>query len=249
VQEATRLKSEFLANMSHELRTPLNSIIGFSELLHDGRVGEVSVKQKEYVGEVLTSARHLLLLINNVLDLSKVESGKMEFFPEPVDPSVPVREVRDTMRTLVAHKRLKIEVEIDSNLKQIVLDPGKLKQVLFNYLSNAIKFTPEQGHVTIVMRRHGVDTFMLEVKDTGIGIKPEDIPRLFVEFQQLDSSASKKYQGTGLGLALTKRIVEAQGGEVGVSKHPRRGQRFLCPPANGAEGRAEQCGFGAGGAR
>ena len=227
IHEATRLKSEFLANMSHELRTPLNSIIGFSELLHDGRVGEVSVKQKEYVGDVLASARHLLQLINDVLDLSKIESGKMEFFPEPIDPSELVREVCDIMRTLVARKRIQMGVEIDARLKEIVLDPGKLKQVLFNYLSNAIKFTPDEGHVTIAMRPDGTETFILEVIDTGIGIKAEDIPRLFVEFQQLDSSASKKYQGTGLGLALTKRIVEAQGGEVGVSSVPGVGSVFF----------------------
>jgi PAS domain S-box-containing protein len=227
IHEATRLKSEFLANMSHELRTPLNSIIGFSELLHDGRVGEVSVKQKEYVGDVLASARHLLQLINDVLDLSKIESGKMEFFPEPIDPSELVREVCDIMRTLVARKRIQMGVEIDARLKEIVLDPGKLKQVLFNYLSNAIKFTPDEGHVTIAMRPDGTETFILEVIDTGIGIKAEDIPRLFVEFQQLDSSASKKYQGTGLGLALTKRMVEAQGGEVGVSSVPGVGSVFF----------------------
>jgi protein-histidine pros-kinase len=192
VQEATRLKSEFLADMSHELRTPLNSIIGFSELLHDGRVGDVSARQKEYVGDVLTSARHLLQLINDVLDLSKVESGKMDFFPEPIDPRKLVREVRDILRALVARKRIHMEVEIDSSLKQIVLDPGKLKQVLFNYLSNAIKFTPEEGHVTIILRPDGIDAFVVEVRDTGIGIKAEDILRLFVEFQQLDASASKK---------------------------------------------------------
>jgi PAS domain S-box-containing protein len=227
VQEANRLKSEFLANMSHELRTPLNSIIGFSELLHDGRVGDVTVKQKEYVGDVLTSARHLLQLINDVLDLSKVESGKMEFFPEPIDPSKLVREVRDLLRTLVSRKRLHMAVEIDTSLSEIVIDPGKLKQLLFNYLSNAIKFTPEEGHVTIAMRPDNPDDFIVEVRDTGIGIKAEDIPRLFVEFQQLDASASKKYQGTGLGLALTKRIVEAQGGEVGVTSVPGKGSAFF----------------------
>jgi signal transduction histidine kinase len=199
-----------------------------------GRVGEVSAKQKEYVGEVLTSARHLQQLIDDVLDLSKVESGKMEFNPEPIDPKTLVREVRAIMRAQVARTRIHLGGEIDSSLEKMVLDSSKLKQVLFNYLSNAIKFTPEQGRVTIVMRPDGAETFMLEVKDTGIGIKPEDIPRLFVAFQQLDSSTSKKYQGTGLGLALTKRIVEAQGGEVGVSKHPRRRQRFLCPPAAAA---------------
>jgi PAS domain S-box-containing protein len=227
VQEANRLKSEFLANMSHELRTPLNSIIGFSEILHDGKVGPVSAKQKEYVGDVLTSAHHLLQLINDVLDLSKVESGKMEFLPESIDPKRLVGEVRDILRTLVGRKRIHLQIELDPALSEIVLDPGKLKQVLFNYLSNAIKFTPEEGYVTIVMRPEGTDHFILEVKDTGIGIKAEDIKRLFVEFQQLDASASKKYQGTGLGLALTKRIVEAQGGEVGVTSAPGEGSIFF----------------------
>jgi PAS domain S-box-containing protein len=214
VQQANRLKNEFLANMSHELRTPLNSIIGFSEILHDGKVGAINLKQKAYIGNVLTSARHLLQLINDVLDLSKVESGKMEFFPEPTDPNQLIREVCEILRTLVARKRLRFQIEVDPALVQIVLDPSKLKQILFNYLSNAIKFTPEEGQVTVVMRPDGADFLLLEVKDTGIGIKAEDVKRLFLEFQQLDGSASKKYQGTGLGLALTKRIAEAQGGTV-----------------------------------
>jgi PAS domain S-box-containing protein len=226
VQEANRLKSEFLANMSHELRTPLNAIIGFSELLHDGRAGAVNTKQKSYVGDVLTSARHLLQLINDVLDLSKVESGKMEFFPEPVDPTRLMTEVRDILRTLTARKRIRLHSEIDPALGQVVLDPAKLKQVLFNYLSNALKFTPEEGQVTLRMRAVGTEDLVVEVEDTGIGIRPEDIPRLFVEFEQLDSSASKKYQGTGLGLALTKRIVEAQGGRVGVTNTPGKGSIF-----------------------
>ncbi len=226
IQEANRLKSEFLANMSHELRTPLNAIIGFSELLHDGRAGPVSIKQKSYVGDVLSSARHLLQLINDVLDLSKVESGKMEFFPEPVDPAKVVNEVCDILRTLTARKRIALRTEIDPQLTEVMLDPAKLKQVLFNYLSNALKFTPEEGRVTIRMRLEGRDDLLLEVEDTGIGIRAEDLPRLFVEFQQLDASASKKYPGTGLGLALTKRIVEAQGGMVGVTSAPGQGSVF-----------------------
>jgi PAS domain S-box-containing protein len=226
VQEANRLKSEFLANMSHELRTPLNAIIGFSELLYDGRGGAVTVKQKNYVSDVLSSARHLLQLINDVLDLSKVESGKMEFMPEPIDPSRLVSEVCDVLRTLTAHKRITLRSEIDPGLTEMVLDQGKLKQVLFNYLSNALKFTPEEGKVTVRMLAAGPVDLRLEVEDTGIGIRPEDIPRLFVEFQQLDASASKKYPGTGLGLALTKRIVEAQGGSVGVTSVPGRGSLF-----------------------
>jgi len=226
IQEANRLKSEFLANMSHELRTPLNAIIGFSELLHDGRAGVVSTKQKAYAGDVLASARHLLQLINDVLDLAKVESGKMEFFPEPVDPAKLVGEVRDVLRTLTARRRISLHTEIDPSLKEVVLDPAKLKQVLFNFLSNALKFTPEDGRVTIRMRPVGHDDLLVEVEDTGIGIRPEDLPRLFVEFQQLDASTSKKYQGTGLGLVLTKRIVQAQGGNVSVISTPGQGSTF-----------------------
>jgi PAS domain S-box-containing protein len=226
VQEANRLKSEFLANMSHELRTPLNAIIGFSELLHDGKAGAVSAKQKGYARDILISGRHLLELINDVLDLSKVESGKMEFFPEPIDPGRIVSEVRDILRTLTARKRIRLKTEIDPELRQVVLDPAKLKQVLFNFLSNALKFTPEEGRVTIRMRAGGADDLLLEVADTGIGIRPADLPRLFVEFEQLDASASKKFQGTGLGLALTKRIVEAQGGSVGVVSAAGKGSTF-----------------------
>jgi len=183
VQQANRLKSEFLANMSHELRTPLNSIIGFSEILVDGKAGAISSKQKDYIGSVLTSGRHLLQLINDVLDLSKVESGKMEFFPEPIDLKVLVHQIHEILRTLVARKRLHIDIEVDPSLVEIVLDSGKLKQVLFNYLSNAIKFTKEDGRVTVAMRPEGSDFFVLEVSDSGIGIKSEDIARLFVEFQ------------------------------------------------------------------
>ncbi len=226
IQQANRLKSEFLANMSHELRTPLNAIIGFSELLYDGRAGTVSAKQKGYVGDVLSSARHLLQLINDVLDLSKVESGKMEFFPELVDPAKLAGEVRDILRTLTARKRIMLFTEIDPQLQEVILDPAKLKQVLFNFVSNALKFTPEDGRVTIRMRPAGPDDLQIEVEDSGIGIRPEDLPRLFVEFQQLDASASKKYQGTGLGLALTKHIVQAQGGTVGVISTPSRGSTF-----------------------
>jgi PAS domain S-box-containing protein len=226
VKEATRLKSEFLANMSHELRTPLNAIIGFSELLHDGRAGAVSAKQKGYVNDVLISARHLLQLINDVLDLSKVESGKMEFFPDLVEPAKLVGEVRNVLRTLAAHRRVNLRIEVDPQLQQVVLDPAKLKHVLFNFLSNALKFIPAEGRVTVRMVPAGPDDLMIEVEDTGIGIRLEDLPRLFVEFQQLDTSASKKYQGTGLGLALVKRIVEAQGGIVSVTSTPGRGSTF-----------------------
>jgi len=226
VQEASRLKSEFLANMSHELRTPLNAIIGFTELMHDGKIGPVSAEQKEYHGDILTSSRHLLALINDVLDLSKVEAGKLEFRPERVEIAKLVDEVRDILRSLAAQKHIRIEIEV-SPLGEVVLDPGKLKQVLYNYLSNALKFTPDEGRVVVRVRREDADRFRLEVEDSGIGIEARDLGRLFTEFQQLDSGSSKKYGGTGLGLALTKRLVEAQGGRVGVRSTPGRGSLFF----------------------
>jgi signal transduction histidine kinase/DNA-binding response OmpR family regulator len=226
VQEANRLKSEFLANMSHELRTPLNAILGFAELIHDGKVGPVLAEQKEYLGDILTSSHHLLQLINDVLDLSKVEAGKMEFRPERVNIGKLVGEVSDILRSIAAAKRIHKTVDIDANLGEVIIDAGKFKQVLYNYLSNALKFTPEEGRVTVRVRPEGTELFRLEIEDTGIGIKPEDLGRLFVEFQQLDASSSKAYPGTGLGLALTKRLVEAQGGQVGVRSELGNGSVF-----------------------
>ncbi|MGE5306113.1 MAG: response regulator, partial [Alphaproteobacteria bacterium] len=225
-QEATRLKSEFLANMSHELRTPLNGIIGFAEIMHDGRVGPVSDQHKEYLGDILTSARHLLQLINDVLDLSKVEAGKMDFNPQAVNLQLVVQEVREIVRTLAAGKRIELRSEIDPALSAIDADPRALKQILYNYVSNALKFTPDGGSVTVRGKVEDAERFRIEVEDNGIGIAARDTNRLFVEFQQLDSSAAKKYAGTGLGLALTKKIVEAQGGNVGVHSTPGKGSIF-----------------------
>jgi PAS domain S-box-containing protein len=224
--EANRLKSEFLANMSHELRTPLNAIIGFAELMHKGKVGPVSDDHQEYLGDILTSSKHLLQLINDVLDLAKVESGKMDFRPEAVDVGRVVSEVRDILRGLAASKRLRINVHIGTDLGLVTADPARLKQVLYNYLSNAIKFTPEGGDVTVRAETAGPDLFRIDVEDTGIGVSTENLGKLFVEFQQLDASAAKKYQGTGLGLALTKRIIEAQGGRVEVRSMSGQGSTF-----------------------
>lgn len=226
VQKANRLKSEFLANMSHELRTPLNAIIGFSELMHDGKVGAVAPNHKEYLGDILNSGKHLLQLINGVLDLAKVESGKMEFHPEPVNLSNLAGEVRDVLRTLMAHKRIGVAIEVEPALTGIVADPVKLKQVLYNYLSNAIKFSATRSQVIVRGRAEDAQHYRLEVEDQGAGIRAEDLHQLFVEFQQLDRGAAKKHAGTGLGLALTKRIVEAQGGHVGVTSVPGQGSVF-----------------------
>jgi signal transduction histidine kinase/ActR/RegA family two-component response regulator len=226
VEEANRLKSEFLANMSHELRTPLNAIIGFSEIMHDEKVGRISEDHKEFLGDILTSAKHLLQLINDVLDLAKIEAGRMCFDPEPVQINVIVSEVRDVLRAMASRKGIEVSIEVDPALDDVVADASKLKQVLYNYLSNALKFTPDGGHVTVRAMAEGRAHFRLEVEDTGIGIEPDDVPRLFSEFRQLDTSSSKQYAGTGLGLALTKRIVEAQGGSVHVASMPGQGSTF-----------------------
>ena len=226
VQEATRLKSEFLANMSHELRTPLNAIIGFSELMHDGKVGAVSAEHKEYLGDVLISAKHLLQLINDMLDLAKIEAGKLEFKPEPIDLMKTLGEVRDVVRALILSRHLRVTIEIDPSLAGVVADVGKLKQVLYNYLSNATKFSKDAGAIGVRVRPEGARQFRLEVEDHGVGIKVADVDRLFGEFQQLDTGTAKRYAGTGLGLALTKRIVEAQGGCVGVASEIGKGSVF-----------------------
>jgi protein-histidine pros-kinase len=225
--EANRLKSEFLANMSHELRTPLNAIIGFSELMFDGQVGPMADDHREYLGDILTSARHLLRLINDILDLSKVEAGKMEFRPESVELAQLAGEIRDVLRGLATAKQLRIELEVDPSLGAVIADAARLKQVLYNYLSNAIKFTPEGGTVRVRFSPAGDPLeFRLDVEDTGIGIAEADLAKLFIEFQQLDSTTAKRYQGTGLGLALTKRVVEGHGGRVEVKSTFGKGSTF-----------------------
>jgi PAS domain S-box-containing protein len=220
MQEASRLQSEFLANMSHELRTPLNAIIGFADLLHGGMVGPLDAQQSEFIGDILTSSRHLLQLINDVLDLAKVESGTLQVVPEPVDLARVVCEVRDILRGVAIDRKLDLELQLADDLGSAVVDPAKLRQILYNYVSNAVKFTPEGGRVMIRAALAG-DAFRIEVEDTGIGIASEDQRYLFLPFRQLDASPTKRYQGTGLGLALAKRLAEAHGGRVGM--HSARG--------------------------
>jgi PAS domain S-box-containing protein len=238
IQEASRLKSEFLANMSHELRTPLNSIIGFAELLHDREVDPQSPQYLEFLQDILKSGRHLQQLINDVLDLAKVEAGKIELRPEDVDVSQLITEVAAVLRGVAASKQIRIECQVEADARHATLDPGRFKQILYNYLSNALKFTAEGGRVTVTARTEGAELLCLVVEDTGIGIADVDIGRLFVDFQQLEQGATKKHAGTGLGLALTKRLVEAQGGSVGVKSLLGKGSQFfallpLRAPASG----------------
>jgi len=217
IQEAARLKSEFVANMSHELRTPLNSLVGFAELIADARFGPLPPRYQEFGHIMHSSAQHLLQLINDILDLAKVESGKINFEPEHVDLTQVVCETIAILKGLASKRDIQMTTHVDPAIGIVYLDPMRLKQLLYNYLSNAVKFSPEGGRVELRMTPTTDEWFRIEVEDTGIGIKPEDTHRLFIEFQQLDASTAKKFGGSGLGLALTKRLVEAQGGTVGVS--------------------------------
>jgi len=227
ILKATQLKSEFLANMSHELRTPLNSITGFSEVLIDEVAGPVNEAQKEYLGEILEGSRHLLHLINDVLDLAKVESGKMTFRPEVVDLEQSIQGTVQMLDLMAQQKQIQIRTEIDREGRHAFLDEARFKQVLFNFLSNALKFTPSRGNITVRVLAEAERFFRLEVQDNGIGISQKDQQLLFQEFHQLDAGVAKQFQGAGLGLALTKRIVEAQGGRVGVTSEVGVGSTFF----------------------
>jgi signal transduction histidine kinase len=224
-RSASVAKSRFLASVSHELRTPLNGIIGFSELLYDGKLGPIPENQVDVLGDILSSARHLLQLINDVLDLSKVEAGRMEFHPERCLIETLALEVRDVIRPLAEKKELQLVLDVAPGLTANI-DSGRFKQVLYNYLSNAVKFTGAGGKVTLRIAPKGDNMLGVEVEDSGIGIGADEVPRLFQEFAQLPNSRQAE-QGTGLGLALTRHIVEAQGGSVAVESEPGRGSVFF----------------------
>jgi signal transduction histidine kinase/CheY-like chemotaxis protein len=236
LEEATRLKSEFLANMSHELRTPLNAIIGFSELMLDGGEDDPETRAL-YLGTIHSSGTHLLALINDILDLSKVEAGKMELHPEPFDVEELIGQTLATVEPLAQRKEIVLNASA-AGAGQIIADPGRVKQVLLNLLSNAIKFTPEGGRVGVEASRVP-DGVQLTVIDTGIGIAPEDQERVFAEFQQVDGSASRQHEGTGLGLALTRRFVEMHGGRIWLESVLGEGSKFhVLLPVGAPNGRS-----------
>jgi PAS domain S-box-containing protein len=226
LERAILAKDRFLANMSHELRTPLNGIIGFTEFLIGEKPGPLQPKQKEYLNDVLSSARHLLMLINDVLDLAKVEAGKMELRPEPFLIREALEEATAVVKTMADLKQITLIVTVDAGLQMATLDQQKFKQVLYNLLSNAVKFTDQGGNVEVCAKRLDERHFEVQVRDTGIGIRPEDLGRLFTEFEQLDSGTARHFEGTGLGLALTKKIVELQGGHIRVEAEPGKGSLF-----------------------
>ena len=225
LEKANRLKSEFLATMSHELRTPLNAIIGFAEVLRDDVVGTLSAEQKEYLDDIHGSGQHLLNMINSILDLSKIEAGKLELQYEEFPVKEAINEVLNTVTGFSNKKGIRIHTHIHEDIPSITADKVKFKQIKFNLLSNAVKFTPENGRVTInasLVNQH----IQIAVSDTGIGIKSEDMDKIFEAFRQLDASYARRYEGTGLGLTLTKRLVELHRGKIWVISEFGKGSTF-----------------------
>ena len=231
---ASSLKSEFLANMSHELRTPLNAIIGFSELLMDPSFGNLEAEQQDYVADILSSGRHLLDLINEILDLSKIEAGKMGLSPEPFDIGPVVDEALALFRVEAGRRRIALVVEVEDAAEIVEADRGKVRQILNNLLSNAVKFTPEGGRIVVRTRREEAG-LAVSVSDTGIGIREEDQERIWEAFTQVDGSHARRYQGTGLGLTLVRKFVEMHGGRVWVESRHGEGStfRFTLPRRRG----------------
>ena len=250
LEHASHMKSEFLATMSHELRTPLNAIIGFSEALKDGMVGDMTDTQREYIGDIFTSGQHLLSLINDILDLSKVEAGMMELELEPVELQNLLSNSLLIVREKAALQRIQLKLETETDLGTFELDLRKTKQIIYNLLANAVKFSAPGGVVTVTVRQvpraevgtvegdwpvHGFplldsdyEEFLeLSVSDTGIGIAQSDMDKLFRAFSQIDSSLARKFEGTGLGLAMVKQLSELHGGSVAVASREGTGARFV----------------------
>lgn len=224
VERATRLKSKFLASMSHELRTPLNAIVGFSDLLAEGTPGELNVKQKRFVDHIKKGSAHLLQLINDILDLSKIEAGQLDIHSENFQVLDALPEVLSTIAPLAMARKIQIQHTLEADLA-VYADRVRFKQILYNLLSNAVKFTPEGGRVHIECAAE--ENFVsLSVTDTGIGIRPEDQAMVFEEFRQVEGKESAATEGTGLGLAITKRLVERQGGRISLQSELGKGSRF-----------------------
>ncbi|MFQ5802163.1 MAG: ATP-binding protein [Candidatus Methylomirabilales bacterium] len=213
LEAVSTAKSQFLANVSHEVRTPINAIIGYSEMLEDPSYSSLTEKQMSYVQNISASARHLRELINDILDLSKVEAGKIELHFDPFLVREALGATLATIRPQADAKGLKLVLDETGCPDTMVADLLRFRQILYNLLSNAVKFTPEGGQVTVTAQRNG-ESLTVAVQDTGIGFKSEDMPRLFEEFTQLDASLSRREEGTGLGLALTKKLVELHGGTI-----------------------------------
>jgi len=223
---ANRAKSQFMANVSHELRTPLNAIIGFSELILDGITGDINNEQKDCLNDISNSGQHLLRLVNDILDLSRVEAGKMEFEMENVDLAEIVDSTVATMRPMIDDSQHTLTINTDDNLPRVYADRSRLRQVLLNILSNAVKFTAPGGTISIEATTDG-EQCIISTTDNGIGIAEEDLERIFETFAQAGAPPGRVIEGTGLGLALTKRLVELIGGRIWVESELEVGSTFF----------------------
>jgi signal transduction histidine kinase len=223
-ESADRLKSAFLATMSHELRTPLNSIIGFSGILLQELAGPINEEQRKQLGMVQASSEHLLALINDVLDLSKIEAGQLTLYKKPFDPQASLDKVLGTVRPLVEKKGLHLRTILELGDAKIIGDSRRFEQVLLNLLSNAIKFT-DSGGITVEAKRKG-DRAVIKVADSGIGIKKSDMDRLFKPFSQLDTGLTRQYEGTGLGLSISERLLKLMDGDISVKSEYGKGTEF-----------------------
>jgi signal transduction histidine kinase len=224
LEKAYRLKSEFLANMSHELRAPINALIGYTALMLDRIYGDLTPKQEEGLQRIQASSQHLLALINDILDLAKIEAGKMPVHLEPTQLRPTIGEVAGQVEPLVRKKSLEFRLTIADDVPVMLTDRTKLKQIVLNLLSNAVKFT-HRGHVAIDARRAG-DTVEIRVSDTGIGIRPEHLDVIFEEFRQVDQSRTREYGGTGLGLSITRKLVSLLGGSIRAESEYGKGTTF-----------------------
>ena len=233
IERANRLKSEFLARMSHELRTPMNAIMGFSDLLAEEAEGPLSDADRKFVQHIRNGASHLLALINDVLDLSKIEAGRIELKPEEFPAADALEEVLPVIKPLVEVKGIRIDSRLDDEAR-VLADRTRFKQILYNLLSNSVKFTPEGGRVWIeAVRDDG--HLALTVGDAGMGLAPEEQQAVFEEFYQVGTTTKGVKEGTGLGLAITKRLVELHGGKIGIVSEPGQASRFTFTlPAAGA---------------
>jgi signal transduction histidine kinase len=225
LEQSNRYKSEFLANMSHELRTPLNAILGFSEILLDVTMNLTGGERTEFLRNIHSSGQHLLGLINDILDLAKIEAGKMELHPEELQLAEALQEVTSILEPMARQQGLHLTIIGVNEAGAIKADRSKFKQVLYNLLSNAVKFTPAPGRITLTVR-DSPEQLTVSVHDTGIGIKQEDLPKLFREFEQIDGSYTRRYQGTGLGLALCRRFVQMHGGRIWAESQYGKGSTF-----------------------
>jgi signal transduction histidine kinase/putative methionine-R-sulfoxide reductase with GAF domain len=239
LETANQAKSQFLANMSHELRTPLNAIIGFSTLLAEGLHGSLTAKQRRHVGHIHSSGQHLLAVINDILDLSKVEAGKLTLTLQPVDVGEVVQDSLTLVEGEATARGLRLASAVPAGLPPALADPVRLKQILSNLLSNAVKFTPEAGVVTVGARADEAG-LAVWVQDTGVGIAPEDQERIFREFEQADNSPGREHQGAGLGLAMARKLVELHSGRICVESAPGQGSTFTftLPAAEAGDGGA-----------